>query len=320
MFVESEWARLREVIVGRPFLRIPRPFPRSLRPRLGDHIWSLIKAREGDLLADAFPQLQSRVRNEMDEAASVLRRHGVVVREVPPFEREEEPGDQEGGFGAFQYFARDSLLVVGTRVIELATRGADRYRELLPIRRLLDTVLARRGARRVVMSPLSPGPERASRRALLEGGDCLLTPDELFVGLSGHGSNRAGIAWLRRMLRDERALTVVPVASAAVHLDVALCLVRPGLGIRCRALLPAGVPASLRSWEWVEVPRRQALESMAVNCLPIDAGTTLVPAGLPRLAEGLTRRGQCVLATPFSTVIRHAGGLRCWSQPLSRID
>jgi N-dimethylarginine dimethylaminohydrolase len=38
------------------------------------------------------------------------------------------------------------------------------------------------------------------------------------------------------------------------------------------------------------------------------------------VAEELARRGQSVLTTPFSAVIRHAGGLRCWSQPLSRID
>jgi hypothetical protein len=190
VFVESEWARLREVIVGRPFLRISRPFPRCLRSRLGEETWSLIKAREGDLLAVAFPQLQARIYGQMRDAARVLRRHGIVVLEVPQFEPEEDTDHRYGSLGAFQYFARDPLLVVGDRVIELVARGSDQCRELLPIRRLLDSVLAGRGARRIAMAPASSKAGHALRAPLLEGGDCLQTPDEVFVGISGRGSNR----------------------------------------------------------------------------------------------------------------------------------
>lgn len=58
-------------------------------------------------------------------------------------------------------------------------------------------------------------------------------------------------------------MTPVPLTREAAHLDTVLCLVRPGLGIRCRKCLPTGVPTSLRSWEWIDVTRKQALEHLS---------------------------------------------------------
>jgi N-dimethylarginine dimethylaminohydrolase len=318
--VESEWAALREVIVGRPFLRLPCPFPLSARSRIDAEAWRLIKAREGQSLADAFPRLHGRISDQMSRAATLLEHHGVVVHEVPPFAPADirRPASMRGR--TFQYFARDPLLVVGNRVIELAIRGRDRCQERFPIRRLLEEILEGRAARRTAMEPRRSGGRRPGRRARLEGGDCLLTPTEVLVGHSGRGSNRAGIEWLRKTLDGERSVTEVPLAREAAHLDSALCLVRPGLGIRCPTWLPTGVPASLRRWRWIDITPRQALEQMAANCLPIDAATTLVPEEAPDVARALARRGQRVLTTPFSALARHGGGLRCWTQPLSRTD
>jgi glycine amidinotransferase len=318
--VESEWATLREVIVGRPFLRLPRPLPQSARSRIDAETWRLISAREGLPLADAFPRLHGLISDQMSRAASLLADHGVVVHEVPPFASDDIRRAASVRGRTFQYFARDPLLVVGDRVFELAIRGRDRCQEQFPIRRLLDEVLEGRTARRTAMGPRRSGGRAPGRCARLEGGDCLLTPSEVLVGLSGRGSNRAGVEWLRDTLDGERSVTEVPLAREAAHLDAALCLVRPGLGIRCPAWLPAGVPSSFRRWRWIDVTPRQALEQMAANCLPIDGDTTLVPEEAREVALALARRGQRVLTTPFSALARHGGGLRCWSQPLSRTD
>ena len=59
----------RKAVVGRPFLRIPRPFPPSARSWLGAEIWRLIAEREGRSLAEAFPQLHALVRGQMRDAA-----------------------------------------------------------------------------------------------------------------------------------------------------------------------------------------------------------------------------------------------------------
>lgn len=316
--VESEWANLREVVVGRPFLRLPCPFPGRERTRLDAETWALIKAREGLSLEEAFPQLQARVSEQMTRATALLERHGVAVHAAPPFAPRDvrSPASMRGR--TFQYFTRDLLLVVGPRVVELSLRGRDRCQEQLPIRRLLERVLEGRPVRRMAMIPRRPWGRAPGRRALLEGGDCLLTPTEVFVGLSGCGSNPAGIAWLRKLLAGERLVTPVRLAREAAHLDNALCLVRPGLGIRCPAWLPDDVPASLRDWQWIDVAPRQASEQMAANCLPIDHETTLVAAEADEVARALVGCGQRVISTPFSALARHGGGPRCWALALSR--
>jgi N-dimethylarginine dimethylaminohydrolase len=101
---------------------------------------------------------------------------------------------------------------------------------------------------------------------------------------------------------------------------MALALVRPGLGVRCPEVFPEGMPASLAGWDWVDVDAEAAFRHMAVNLLPVDARTTLVPEEAPGVADALGRYGQEVLTTPFSGVSWLGGGLRCWSQPLLRSD
>jgi len=316
--VTHEWARLREVVVGTPYYRIPQPFPARLKRRIGARTWQTIKAQEGERLADAFPQLHARMRGQIDHVVALLRRHGVTVHRVPRYRADEEPDRDSGGIGALQHFPRDPWLVAGGHIIELAMADVHRRRELLPLRRLLDRALDTRRPRRLSMPGVlatNRGPARAPR---LEGGDCLVCGREIFVGLSGRSSNRAGVAWLRAALGPDWRVTPVPLRRDVPHLDMALGLVRPGLGIRCPRLLPAGVPKSLADWEWIEASPEEALQRLATNILPLDARTTLIVAEAPRVADALDGRGQEVIAVPFSWVAFLGGGLRCWSHPLIR--
>ena len=318
--VTHEWAPLREVVVGRPFYRIAEPFPETLRQGIGGEAWQRIKDAEGRTLGRAFPQLQARLHDHMEGAVRLLRQRGIKVHVMPAFRRAEEPDVASGGVGGLQCFPRDLLLVIDDHLIELSLAKRYRRRELFPLRRLLDDVLDGRTVRRSRM------PQSISRREippgspLLEGGDCLMLEREVLVGVSGRASNSAGIRWLQHRLGRGWRVTPVRLAAEVPHLDMALCLVRPGLGIRWPWALPDGLPASLRGWRWIDITRREALHQLAANCLPLDVRTVLVPAEAGRVARALAQCGQEVLVTPFAGVAWLHGGLRCWSQPLVRVE
>ena len=165
-------------------------------------------------------------------------------------------------------------------------------------------------------------PPRA-HRARLEGGDCLCGEAEIFVGISGNASNRSGVSWLRSVLKKTSpayCVTPIRLSPEFPHLDMALSLLRPGLGIRCPEAFPDGLPASLAKWRWVDVTKNDALTLLAVNALPLDSQTCLVVAEAKKVVDDLSALGHTVVAVPFSGVTWLGGGLRCWTQPLLRTE
>ena len=312
--MSSEWAPLCEAIVGRPDYRIVSPFPETWRGRLGERSWQALKRQEGQRLSDAFPRLHRRLREQMEQAAEVLRDEGVRVHIVPAFAPGEEGrGTDPSTIGAMQCFPRDPLLQVGPRLIELALVNPLRRAERLPLRRLLTRHRARLGLELVRM-PSSRASDGAS--LFLEGGDCLQNADEIYVGISGSASNRAGIEWLQTTQADRARIVPVELQAGFPHLDLAMALVRPGLGVLCPQALPRGPPPSLSAWQWIEIDPDTALRQLAANLLPLNERTTLVAAEAETLAAQLRARGQRVRVTPFAGVAWLGGGLRCWCQPL----
>jgi N-dimethylarginine dimethylaminohydrolase len=151
--------------------------------------WIAIKREEGRLLQDAFPELYTVAAAEMNGAAEVLRQRGIIVHEVPPFLDSEEALIGDGAVGTIQYFPRDSLLVIGSSVLGLSLVTPYRRTELAPLRRFL---LEEGGIVRPEVQAMPDVTSPGRHRARLEGGDCLLTENELFVGISGNTSNLSG--------------------------------------------------------------------------------------------------------------------------------
>ena len=76
----------------------------------------------------------------MAAAVSELRRHGVIVHEVPPFiQGEDELAGENAHIGSIQFFPRDPCLVVGNSLFELSLVNQYRRKEFGPLRRLLAT-------------------------------------------------------------------------------------------------------------------------------------------------------------------------------------
>ena len=314
----SEWGRLREVIVGRPHYRIPDPLPEAWRRNVSSSLWKRLAAASGRTMAEAMPADYARCKTQMERVVRLLRGRGVRVHRVPPFRRSEEAWLAETHSESLLLFPRDPLLAVGGRLLELTTADPKRRRERLPLRRLVERIHPE-AAGRVKSMPLPDPPDlRDGGRPALDGGDCLIAGRTVLVGVSKGGSNPAGVDWLRRVLGPRWQIHAVPFAAEFPHLDCALSLVRPGLGLFCPDALPQGPPEILSRWTWIEVGREDALAAMAVNGLALDASTLLLPESAGGVAEELRRHGHCVETVPFDTVTGFGGGLRCWSHPILR--
>jgi glycine amidinotransferase len=312
------------VIVGRPFYRIPAPFPDELAEGVSVALWRKVKAREGQTMETAMPAEYLRCAAQIDAVVRLLEREGVKVHRVPAFAPGEEDYLRASHSESMQFFPRDPILVVDDHVVELCLRDGRRRRERAPLRRLLDercapTTMATTATTATMDFPDPPESEEEPW-PYLEGGDCLVLDDEVLVGVGSRGSNAMGADWLQKTLEESRRVTQVTLSADFPHLDLALGFVRAGLGIVCREALPEGLPRSLKHWEWIEISREEALVAMAANGMPLDARRFLLPAQANRVAHELTERGCAVTQLPFDTVTAFKGGLRCWSHPLARWD
>lgn len=317
--VTHEWARLHEVIVGSAFYRIPKPLPELRREGVTEALWQKVKAREGMTMEAAMPTEHARCAAQIDAAVRVLETRGVIVHRVAAFEPQDEAFLAEADAESLQFFPRDPLLVAGERVIELTPRDVRRRRERAPLARMLRERFHH--APSVLTMPLPVPPASvADPFPFLEGGDCLVNGAEVLVGVRRGGGNLEGVRWLQRALQGTHRVTPVALAAEYGHLDLALGLVRPGLGIVCSAGLPQGLPPSLRDWDWIEVSPHEARVNMATNGLPLHAGSLLLPSQAGRVADALEARGHEVIRVPFDCITQFGGGLRCWSQPLMRRD
>jgi N-dimethylarginine dimethylaminohydrolase len=250
----------------------------------------------------------------------LLEANGVRVHRVPQFTPEEEDDGTAYQPESIQFFPRDPILVVDDRIIELCLRNGPHRRERAPLRRLFHELGVRVPASVRTMALPDPDGDDAESWPYLEGGDCLAYGDEVLVGVGARGSNAAGADWLQSTLGASLRVTQVRLSAAFAHLDLALALVRPGLGIVCPAALPDCLPLSLREWEWIEISRDEALLALAANGMPLDARHMLMPDQASRVAHELTKRGCEVTPIPFETVTAFHGGLRCWSHPVARYD
>jgi N-dimethylarginine dimethylaminohydrolase len=224
-----------------------------------------------------------------DQVIQLLVAQGIQVVEVAP--APELP---------FQFNIRDAAAVIGSRLVLLRMARAERAGEPA----LLATALAPAGA--VAVSA-----------GTLEGGDLMQTPTEVFVGL-GERTNKDGCASLRALLARDRRVTPIRLTGGTLHLDVALNLLSPQIGVIHRPSIGNGLPESLRGIEWIEVTDEEFAE-LAVNMLVLDPGTVILDARHERLRSELTTRGFRCLLVELDEITKVGGGVRCMTLPLVRV-
>lgn len=164
---------------------------------------------------------------------------------------------------------------------------------------------SRRGETSSVAAALARSMEivRMTGDATLDGGDCMVLGDTIYVGASAR-TNTAGIARLTEVFSNRRIVTVW-LPAGVLHLK---CVCTP-LGDD-RMLLAEGTlaPAAFDA----EVIRVPAEETYAANAVAVG-NHVIVADGHLRTAEALARAGFSVHLVPTSEVRKADGSLTCQS-------
>jgi len=144
------------------------------------------------------------------------------------------------------------------------------------------------------------------REGFADGGDILVTPDRVLVGLSAR-TNASGAADLQRLLESiGRQSRVVEVPRGTLHLKTDCSLVDEETILATPELARSGL---LGSYRILVVPEE---ERHAANALRINE-TMFIRAGCPRTLELLQQHGLNVLTLPVSEIAMIDAGLSCMS-------
>ncbi len=200
----------------------------------------------------------------------------------------------------FQFNVRDAAVVIGSQLVlsRMARVVRSREPDLLAV-------------------ALGVQPALAIPAGKLEGGDVVVTPSEVFVGL-GERTDEAGYTSLGELLAGDRVVTPIRLTSSAVHLDVALNLLGLRLGVIHRPSILGDLPPSLGDVEWIEVTDEEFAEQ-AVNVLVLDPGTVMLDARHERLRVALESRGLRCVPVELNEITKVGGGVRCMTLPLVRV-
>ena len=145
-----------------------------------------------------------------------------------------------------------------------------------------------------------------------DGGDILVTPDRVLIGLSAR-TNEAGAADLQRLLASiGRASQVVKVPPGTLHLKTDCSLIDEETILATPRLASSGLPGDCRV---LVVPEE---ERPASNALRVN-DVVFIRSGCPRTLDMLLTHGVKVLPLPVFEIAKIDAGLSCmslrWFQP-----
>jgi glycine amidinotransferase len=317
--VHHEWGELREAIVGlqRPGTFVIPPYYEGLRWMEG-RMLELSRQHGGKRLVDVDPEFDGALTHQSEALAQLLEQRGVKVHRPAPLDAEAIAACPGGFCSGIQIFPRDPLLVVGSWIIELNLRMRTRRVERFGFQRILNEVHNQGRGSWVNMPGAWPGPEDEDAASLfLEGGDTLLNGFDIYVGDSGTSSNERGIHWLRNFLGANYRVHAVKLRPDVLHLDCAMALLRPSLGLLCQGRIAGELPESLLGFRWIEVSEEEA-GGLGTNGLILNSETVIVERRQSRLIRELRKAGMEVIPLSYDAPATVGGAFRCSHHPLIR--
>lgn len=313
--VHHEWGKLKEVIVG---IGDDLAYP-SYNEAVSffyepEHIEGM-KLYGGVDASEIDPEGVQEAKAQIDNLARVLDSLGIIVHRSHRLAPEEMKYLEYVQKGSVFLYARDLVLVIDTNVIETAISLPFGEKVRYAIRPILLQRLPGSNAKYAAMP--APSPVFNRDQIFLEGGDVLLNGYDIYVGISGNASTPEGVAWLRQYLGPTYRVHIVKMTGEFQHLDCALSLVRPGLGVRCPDAFAGELPESIRNWDFIDVSAEEA-KRLAANIMILDDNTVIIDKQHHRIGEELKKRGEVVIEIPYDKVASWGGGFRCSHHPLVR--
>jgi dimethylargininase len=222
-----------------------------------------------------------RILVEHDAYVVALRGAGLSVEVLPPLEQFPD-----------SMFVEDPALVFSEGAILLRPGARSRLGETEDMRGVL--------TRRFPVVLELEGDE------YVDGGDVLVTPDVVLIGLSARTCQDGAKALARKLERFGRECRFVEVPDGMLHLKTGVSLLDEETVLATPELVRSGAFAAFRT---LLVP---AGEETAPNALRIK-GTVFVGVRYPRTLDRLAREGFRVEALPMSEIAMLDAGLSCMS-------
>lgn len=335
VYVDYEYGRLKEVIVGVPFgmnpsleaewledaLKVLTPEEAEYARQTAGQVWkNLVDPRTKKTETEML-------ESENQEFIEILKKLNVKIYrpfEITPEFIEKYYGKDVLLNGYSQTFPRDNLIVIGNNVIEFNLRTPIRKVDISGFREILnekcDSTVKRFSMPHTELLS-TPDEENTPR---LEGGDVIVLGHTILVGNSTNpsvGSNKAGYEWLKNILGHEYNVVRVPLIKTVLHLDCVLSTPRKGLAIVCPEAFIEGIPAAIKDWDLISVTLDDVV-LLAVNGIPFDETTYIMSWNDNNdnsyLQKELEKRGIKVHKVYFNTHNDSGGSLRCATQSLIR--
>ncbi|MFJ3308642.1 dimethylarginine dimethylaminohydrolase family protein [Streptomyces sp. NPDC086549] len=251
-------------------------------------ITSPVNATQRLFYSTALAPTRDRLLRQHRQFCDLVAAEGVEVVQVP-----------SAADAPLQFNVRDAAAVIGKHLVLSRMVPSLRWSEPAMVRDFLDPP--------EVFTPAS---------GHLEGGDIIVTPENVFVG-RGQRTDDEGLAGLRELLSGVRGVIPVPLNPDTLHLDVAMTLLGPGLGVIHRPSVAGRLPAALRHVQWLEIDDEE-VGQQAANVLMLDRWTALVDSRHDRLRSGLAGHGIRCLPVDIDEITKVGGGVRCLTLPLVR--
>jgi dimethylargininase len=230
--------------------------------------------------AHAEPSFE-KISKEHETYVAALRDAGLAVDVLPPLERYPD-----------SMFVEDPAFVIPEGAIQLRS-GADARRgegeEIASaLRRHFHTVLALEGDEYV------------------DGGDVLIAPDGIFIGLSKR-TNRKGAEALREMLAKlGRKSRIAQTPDTILHFKTAVSLLTEDMLVTTKVMAASGIFAGFKIFI---VPDD---EEPAANLLRVN-DVVFVGKNFPRTIDLVAKQGLRVVPLPVSEIGKLDAGLSCMS-------
>lgn len=321
IWVDSEWAELKECVYGSPGAWVLPKFLDDSRLRAQGEFGKFWAAHEGEDVAVAAPDLFAELSAQVSGAIRLLEDLGVKVHVAGPISDWNRRFPRGQDHGVSTPWLRDPFVTIGNNVIELAPRSLFHRRQRFAVRGILARTMDR-GAR--YFAQPDPGADDyvdAPGWGYLEGGDVFVLGRQVLVGHSGGCSNPEGARWLQHALGPDYAVETVAIDPMFPHLDCVLMTPREGVALACVDALPEGLPDWMADWDVIAVPKALAKGHMACNNLVLNDRTVVVPSeeALDPVAAALKARRFEVIRIPYRVPCMVGGSFRCAHQPLRRV-
>lgn len=284
VFVDSETAPLRSVIVGYPdnFLQVDA---------------EIINETQRQYYFGEDAPTAEAVTEQLNGFITVLEARGVEVHQPHPLP-----------YLPDQMMTRDIGVVIGDTFVVTTMAARSRRHEWRGYAHLFE--------RFPEHVKVLFGPEDL----VIEGGDVIVDRGKVFVGI-GQRTTLAGAAWLMQLVPDYE---IVPInlsglddGEDVLHLDCSFLPVGDGHAL----IYPDGmadIPAALReTYDLIEVTREEQ-QKLGTNVLSLAPDCVVSRQDSSRINDEMRARGIDVIELPYSEPPKTGGSFRCCTLPLHR--